>query len=96
VAVEDLVDRDRVDLERRHTEIKDRDPILAAGTTAEPDDETRRLGHHRRDVATVVVLTAPAAGHLLEMTYQLIDPTHALLNTHFSCLSGSVAKNDGP
>jgi len=95
VAVEHVVDRDRVDVERWRAEIKDRDPILAAGTAAEPNDETRGLGHDRRDVATAVVLTAPAAGHLLEMTDQLIDPTHALSNTHFSCLSAGDAKRLG-
>jgi hypothetical protein len=77
VAVEHLVDRDRFDLDRRRAEVKDRDAILTAGTAAEPDDQTRRLGHDRGDITAVVVLAASAAGHLLEMTDQLVDPTHA-------------------
>jgi hypothetical protein len=77
VAVEHLVGRDRFDLDGRPAEIQDRDAILSARTAAEPDDETRRLGHDRRDVTTVVVLAAAAACHLFEMTDQLIDPAHA-------------------
>ena len=77
VAVEHVVDGDRIDLDRWRAEIKDCDSILAARTAAEPNDQTRRLGHHRGDVASAVVLTAATTSHLLEMTDQLIDPTHA-------------------
>ena len=77
MAVEHLVGGDRFDVRRGRAEVEDRDAILAARTAAKPDDETRRLGHDRRDVTTAVVLAAPAAGHLLEMTDQLIDPAHA-------------------
>src|SRR5437773_8754739 len=77
VAIEHFVGGDRVDLDGRGAEVEDRDAILSARTAAKPDDETRRLGHDRRDVTTVVVLAAPATGHLLEMTDQLIDPAHA-------------------
>ena len=77
VAVEDLVGRDGVDLDGRSGEIQDRDSILSARAAAEFDDETRRLGHDGRDIATVVVVAAAAARHLLEMTDQLVDPAHA-------------------
>src|SRR6266480_7593268 len=71
VAVEHFVGGDRVDLDRRRAEVEDRDAVLSAGPAAKPDDETRRLGHNRCDVTTVVVLAAAAAGHLLEVTDQL-------------------------
>ena len=76
VAIQHFVRRDRVDLDGCRAEVEDRDAILAARTAAESDDQTRRLGHDRGDVSTVVVLPAPAAGHLLEVTDQLIDPAH--------------------
>jgi hypothetical protein len=96
VAVEDLVDRDRFDLDGRRAEIEDRDAILSARSAAEPDDETRRLGHDRRDVTAVVVLAAAAARHLLEVMDQLIDPAHASRNTHFSCLTAGVVRCGKP
>jgi len=77
VAIEDFVGGDRIDFDGRRAEVEDRDAVLSTRTAAEPDDETRRLGHDRRDVTTVVVLAAAAAGHLLEVTDQLIDPAHA-------------------
>jgi hypothetical protein len=92
VAVEHFVGGDRLYLDRRPAEVKDRDAVLSARTAAEPNDETRRLSHDRRDVTTVVVLAAPAARHLFEMTDQLIDPTHAAGNTHFSCLTAGVVR----
>src|SRR2546430_16913440 len=63
VAVEHFVGGDRVDLDRRRAEVEDRDAVLSARTAAEPDDETRRLGHDRRGVTTVGVAAAAAAGH---------------------------------
>ena len=77
VAVEHFVGRDRFDLDGCNPEVQDRDAILSARAATEPDDETRRLGHHCRDVTTAVVLPAAAAGDLLKMTDQLIDPAHA-------------------
>ena len=92
VAVEDFVGGDRVDVDRRPREIQDRDPVLSARTAAEPDDETRRLGHDRGDVTTAVVLAAAAARHLLEMTDQLIDPAHDLgIRTSRASPPGSFA-----
>jgi hypothetical protein len=44
----------------------------------------------------VVVLPAPAAGHLLEMTDQLIDPAHVSWNTHFPCLIAGVVRAAKP
>src|ERR1700694_2684616 len=76
VAVEHFVCGDRVDLDGRRAEVEDRDAVLPTRTAAHPDDETRRLRDDGRDVPTVVVVPAPAAGHLLEVTDQLIDPAH--------------------
>jgi hypothetical protein len=93
VTVENVVDRDRIDLDRGGSEIEDRDPVLAAAPAPEPDDETRGLGHDRRDVAAVVVLATAAAGHLLEMTDQLVDPAHREAFwrfTLFACFASAV------
>lgn len=76
MAIEDVVDGDRIDLDGRSAEVEDRDPILAALAAAQPNDEPGRFGHDRGDIASVVVLAAAAARHLLEMSDQLIDPAH--------------------
>ena len=95
VAVEHFVGGDRVDFDRRRAEVEDRDAVLSARPAAKPDDETRRLGHDRRDVTTVVVLAAAAAGHLLEVTDQLIDPAHArgIRTSRASPLASFVLRN---